>query len=475
MLQTVALIAAFTLLGLISLKLVFNFFTFGLNSPPGPFFARFSDVWRFIDACSGQHHNTIVKLHDQYGPVVRLGPNAVSIADPAAIEPVYGLKANLDKSDSVKPMQNPYKGQVLPMLISAIDSKVHARIKRPVAGAYSMTTMLGFEAVADEGISKLMSKLREFANGERCLIDQWMSFFSFDFILQATFSQDFGFLEAGKDIDNMLCMLDLQFAYIGTMGAMPWLDNLLLKNPLLLMLLRIPNPLVDFASERVQARLQSEEEAPDKPDFLSRFIDAQKQYPDVVSELQLITYATTNMLAASDTTSAALTAIIYHVLKHPDIYAKLQAEIDGKAFNFPVSYTEANALPYLCAVIKEVLRIFPTAGIELERKVGPTGLVLPSGQRFPPGTIVGINAWPLHRDKTVFGQDADEFVPERWLRQEGESEKEFETRLKAMQRTILTFGAGPRACLGRHIASLELYKLLATLFGLFEVSQCFDF
>ena len=273
----------------------------------------------------------------------------------------------------------------------------------------------------------------------------------------------------------MLFVLDLQFAYVGTMGVMPWLDNILLKKPRLLMLLRMTNPPGDFANERVQARLQSEEKGPDQPDFLSRFVDAQKQHPDVVSELQLITNTMTNVIAASDTASAALTASTDQVLKHPDIYAKFQAEIDGKAFNYPVSYTEANALPYLDAVIKEVLRIFPIVGIERERKVGPTGLVLPSGQRFPPGTIVGVNAWPLHRDKTVFGQIADEFVPERWLRQEDGSEKEFETRIEGRVAYNFDLGAGPRACLGRYTASLEVYKVLATLFGLFEVGQCCDF
>lgn len=154
-------------------RLLLNLFTFSLDSPPGPLLARLSDSWRFLDACFGQHHATIIKLLNQYGPVVRLDPNTISIADPAAIEQVLGLKTNLGKTDSVKPMQNPYnKGQVLPMLISAIDSKLHSRIKRPIAGAYSMTTMLTFEAVADQGINKLLEKLRDVKPGQRCPIDQ---------------------------------------------------------------------------------------------------------------------------------------------------------------------------------------------------------------------------------------------------------------------------------------------------------------
>jgi cytochrome P450 len=446
-----------------------NYFITGLGSIPGPLLARFSDLYRFVDACYGQHPQHIIELHQEYGPVVRIGPRAISVSDPRAIDLVLGLKANLDKSDSVNPMMNPYNGEYLPMLIAAKNSKAHARIKRPIAGAYSMTTMLNFESTADEVISKLVSKLKAH-QGTRCSIGKWMEFFSFDFILRATFSKDFGFIDSGKDVDGMLAMLDLQFSYIGALGVMPWLDYLLLKNPILLWLLKIPNTLVDFASEQVKYRREKLDEGyEDRADFLAHFFDAQQKHADIVSDLQLTTYAATNVLAASDTTSAALTAIIYHILKYPGVHARVKHEINATNPTFPVPYAIAAKLPYLAAVIREVLRIFPTTGIELERTVSDGGLILPSGHKLPPGAVVGINAWPVHRDKQIFGEDANEFRPERWLQQPNESTNDFDARLQRMQRVFLTFGAGPRACLGRNMAFLQLYKLIATLFGLFEV------
>jgi cytochrome P450 len=454
-------------------RLLLNCFFFGTRSPPGPPLARFSDLWRFIDACLGQHHYTAVKLHERYGPVVRIGPNAVSASDPRAIETVLGLKSNLDKTDSVRPMQNPYRGEVMPMLISAIDSKSHARIKRPIAGSYSMTTALSLESIADETLQKLVAKLQDFEPDQSCRISQWISFFSFDFILQATFSRDFGFVSAGKDLKNLLAMLDIQLYYISIMGAMPWLDKLLLKNPLLLYFLKIPNPLVDFASECVRARLSesmSQRSAPRNPDFLTYFVNSQKQYPDVVTDLQLITYATTNVLAGSDTTAAALTSIIYYVVKHKRVHDKLLTELDGSNSAYPLSYAEAQSLSYLNAVIKEILRIHPTAGIELERQVGADGLVLPTGHRLPPGATVGINAWPVHRDKEIFGDDAHEFVPERWLKNNGETETDWEERVRRMERCDLAFGRGPRGCLGKNVATLLLGKVVGTLIGTFDVS-----
>lgn len=67
-----------------------------------------------------------------------------------------------------------------------------------------------------------------------------------------------------------------------------------------------------------------------------------------------------------------------------------------------------------------------------------------------------------HRDRSTFGNDADEWRPERWL-----SNKERES--KRIERRLLTFGAGTRACIGKHISFLEIYKVVPTLLRRFEI------
>ena len=236
-------------------------------------------------------------------------------------------------------------------------------------------------------------------------------------------------------------------------------------------MIKTPNYLVSFTSERIKKRVSGEEVGDlVKPDFLFKFLSAQEQYPDIVTDLQVKAYASTNVLAASDTTGSSLTAIVYHVLKHPDVHKKLQKELDENDLSYPIDYKRAQSLSYLDAVIQETLRYFPTIAVELERKVGPGGLVLPTGQVLPPGTIVGINQWPIHRNTDVFGKDADVWNPDRWLRSADESVAQFEDRLRIMQRNSIVVGYGPRACIGKHLALLELYKLIPTLFGLFNVS-----
>lgn len=85
------------------------------------------------------------------------------------------------------------------------------------------------------------------------------------------------------------------------------------------------------------------------------------------------------------------------------------------------------------------------------------------------GTIVGMNPWVVTRDETVFGPEPDRFIPERWIKHNFETDTEFQARRSRMMSCELSFGAGKRVCLGRHLAQLESYKLIATLFSSFEV------
>lgn len=87
--------------------------------------------------------------------------------------------------------------------------------------------------------------------------------------------------------------------------------------------------------------------------------------------------------------------------------------------------------------------------------VSPDGAVL-AGKHFPAGTSVGINPWVAHRNKSVFGEDAEKFNPERWL--SGDVD-----RINVMDGYLLTFGMGSRSCIGKNISLLEMSKVLPIL------------
>lgn len=104
----------------------------------------------------------------------------------------------------------------------------------------------------------------------------------------------------------------------------------------------------------------------------------------------------------------------------------------------------------------------PAAGLPLERITPPQGVEI-CGQHIPGGTIVGCNAWVLHRRPEVFGEDVDFYRPERWL----EADKE---QLKEMNATMFQFGAGTRTCIGKNISLLEVYKLIPSFLRRFEIN-----
>ena len=76
---------------------VYTLLVYGLWDLPGPALAKVSNIWRFIEAAKGHQELVLQKLHRKHGDLVQIGPNVVSVADPDAIEDIYGIKADLPK------------------------------------------------------------------------------------------------------------------------------------------------------------------------------------------------------------------------------------------------------------------------------------------------------------------------------------------------------------------------------------------
>lgn len=220
------------------------------------------------------------------------------------------------------------------------------------------------------------------------------------------------------------------------------------------------------------------------PDLLSKFLAAHEAHPDFMTETLVQTMAVSMAFAGSETTAISLSAVFYFLLKNPAALAALRAEIDDAARmglfadseSGLVTWHESQRLPYLDACIKEAFRMHPAAGLPLERIVPGAGVEI-AGRFVPAGTIVGCSAWLIHMDKGVFGDDADVYRPERWLRDEElvrtESGCDAETRrIKEMNGTMFQFGMGSRTCIGKNISLLEIYKLVPSMLRRFEV-RCF--
>jgi cytochrome P450 len=145
----------------------------------------------------------------------------------------------------------------------------------------------------------------------------------------------------------------------------------------------------------------------------------------------------------------------------------MRAEIDNAKLSHPiVTDAEARAMPYLQAVIKEGLRIHPPV-VGLMSKEVPQGGDTFKGHYLPEGTKIGYCAWGIFRRTDIWGEDSDEFRPERWLHSSVNS-------LRTMEATLeLVFGYGRWQCLGKNIALMELNKVFVEVSLERRDSLCF--
>lgn len=295
---------------------------------------------------------------------------------------------------------------------------------------------------------------------------------TWDVMAKTTWSRRVGYLEKGYDFDGSLKVSEKAMDYLSAVGMNPKLDRLLEKNPII----RIGPPtfgaIADLGRSHLMARINGEDgHDAAKPDFLDFYLEAQRQHPDVVDVYRILSYMLVNLAAGTDTAAISLRSVLYLSLKHPRVYARLEDEILAAPLSrLPAPYAEARRLPYLEAVMRECLRYLPGNCFALERYVPRGGLAMPDGSHVPEGTAVGFNAYVINRNEVngVWGPDAGEFRPERWMRADGEAEDAFRARLQAMNAADLTFSAGSRKCLGINIGKVEVTKTVATLVRLFR-------
>ncbi|CAL1371326.1 unnamed protein product [Linum trigynum] len=180
---------------------------------------------------------------------------------------------------------------------------------------------------------------------------------------------------------------------------------------------------------------------------------------------EAISYTFLELLAAvSDSTSASMEWAMAELLKNPDTMMEARREFDGK---FPeghvIKESDLADLPYLCACVKETLRLHPPAPLLLPRRAAKDCHVM--GYTVPQGAHVYVNVWAIGRDPRYW-EDASSFKPERFMAGGRERDVDF----KGSHFEFLPFGSGRRICSGLPMAVREIQLAVATLVYGFEWS-----
>jgi hypothetical protein len=315
-------------------------------------------------------------------------------------------------------------------LFSSINPVDHKRMKRNVASTYSMSALMDLEPFVDSTLTLFLQRLDEAAvspetpiseRGPPVDLAQWLMWLAADAIGELSFSRRLGFLDTMSDVGNYAKIVDGFISYISAVAVVPSMHKFLFGNPIIPYLVKVPSLIIsDVTNEEVKKRREDGYEA--HVDLMGRIMESQKAAgPERFPQSEIFNMAAVNLTAGSDTTATGMHSLIYYLLKHPHAMRMLQAEIGeadkaGRLSKIP-QYKETNhtAMPYLAACIKETFRIHPAVTISLPRHV-PEGGAYICGQFFPAGTRVGVSPYVVGRDKQLFGDDSDEFRPERWIK-----------------------------------------------------------
>jgi cytochrome P450 len=189
----------------------------------------------------------------------------------------------------------------------------------------------------------------------------------------------------------------------------------------------------------------------DKGDLLSMLLMAQDADDGgVMTDKQVRDEAMTLFGAGHETTAVAMTWTWYLLSQHPEVEAKLHAELDSVLAGRAPTLADLPRLPYTEMVLKESMRLYPPAFTVIREVTAPFTL---GGYDFKPGRVIIVNIYGIHRDARFF-PDPERFDPERFT-------PENEKRLPKY--AYFPFGGGPRICIGNAFAMMEATLLLATI------------
>ncbi|PYI06980.1 cytochrome P450 [Aspergillus sclerotiicarbonarius CBS 121057] len=442
---------------------------------PGPWLAAVSRLWVVLHVARGKAETEQRKLHEKYGPIVRIAPNELIISDRRAVKTIYGVNSRFIKVRLTEPARYPDH-------LTATDEKSHAKRRRIVNNLYSMTSILQGEKYVDKCTDLLLQRLGEIADNKATVdIFYWArmqsttnltsSRYAYDVVGEFYFGRMLGFLENRHDHLGYMKSEDTIIPVMAVAGVMPaYIRPICTFGGILFSRMREAisalGTLTQAADAAVEERVLAEKRGDEqKPDILSKVLKVYHEQGEKLDynlvDVKMEAFGA--FFGGSDTTAIALSATLYNIIKNPHIYNTLVEEIDqatnaGNRSVPHLTYHEVAKLPYLSACIKEGMRFHPSVGLSLPRLVPKEGRQV-AGCWIPGDARIGINPAVMQLDPSVFGKDADTFNPERWL-VPGADE---------MNQYILQFGAGSRTCMGKHIAMCELYKVIPELLRSFHL------
>jgi cytochrome P450 len=404
-----------------------------LSHIPGPLKAKLSPLWLYLVSYHGVEASSIDELHKEYGPVVRIAPNEVDISDGAAINTIYVKNGGFMKN---KCYTN-FDIDLFHTLFSALDPAHRAVRSKAVVNMFSQSNIREGQGIIRGCVQRMVDRMKkesENSMGAPVNLLNITRSLALDAVTGYLFHKPYnGIMEAKLSASQFVDM----FVAVGRFFYLPkwafewaelWQSRLAEFKP------EVYHSIATV--DKFVAGLVDEARAEDKGNgqtYQARLLNAGISREETIAQCKDL------MFAGTDSTGMNLATICWYLTKRPDAYAKLRKEIVD---NHDV---DPQTLPYLSGVIKEGLRLSMANPTRLPRIVSQSGLRVPGLPYIPPGASVGVSAYSVHFNDKVF-ENSREFRPERWLKPTEE-----------MLRDFFAWGAGPRQCIARNLATAELF------------------
>jgi len=212
---------------------------------------------------------------------------------------------------------------------------------------------------------------------------------------------------------------------------------------------------LDSLVYRIISERKAQPSSNHRNDLLSMLMGAMDEDGSQMSPKQLRDETMTLFLAGHETTALTLAWTWYLLSQNPTAETRLHEELRGTLGGRPPAVADLGRLPYLHAVVNEVLRLYPPAYLLARTAIAPFTI---GGYDFGPGETVLMSQWVMHRDSRYY-DEPDAFRPERWL--DGLVDR-------LPPGAYFPFGDGPRRCIGQGFAMLESALVIGTLAQQFQ-------
>ncbi|KAG5748289.1 hypothetical protein H9Q70_009044 [Fusarium xylarioides] len=437
---------------------------------PGPkiaasthLYESYYDYWK-----QGQYYKVIQRMHEKYGPIVRVTPDELSINDPDFYDTVY-VHGNIRKTESFGYSFGGGLG-IEDTFFASKDHDLHRKRRKPIEPYFSRNGVLKLEELIGERVEKLFHRFHELSGtGVVVRLDYAFEAFTGDVMQHICIEKPKSLLATDDFGEKWFEMLRNVSLSVPLMGMLPWLVHILQFIPERCIIWFAPSTAY-FQNFRIQAGRQIEQAKQEKfendrkgvksvggkPTLFRYLIYESDLAPQDLSTERLQKEAMVLLGGGTTTTARTATMTCFWMLSMPEKGQRLRDELKPVMAGYPQkkpSLTELEKLPYLGAVIKESLRMAYGSMRRLPRTSPDTALQFRKWT-IPPGTPVGMNAYYLHTDPVAFPEPF-EYKPERWL----------ESVTPEMNRSFVPFSRGSRRCPGSSLALADLHFVLAALFG----------